>query len=61
MDDCCDEHSGHAVRLAEHDRQLLALWGSVNRMQAWVIAGMTGLLAQCVFYIITHIAPAVVK
>lgn len=49
---CCEEHSGHSVRLTQVERETDKQWERLDGMKNWVIAGMGGLLVQALVFIL---------
>lgn len=44
--DDCVEHSGIEARLDKVEQDTKAQWGAIDRMRAWVIAGMGAVILQ---------------
>lgn len=53
--DECDEHSGLEARVARDTEDIQRLWKAIEKMRAWVVAGMGSMIGYVLILVINRV------
>ena len=51
----CDVHAEHTSRIGRSESDIQELWKAIDRMRAFVIAGMSAVVVQVIVFVLNKI------
>ena len=51
----CDVHAEHTSRIRRSETDIQELWKAIDRMRAFVIAGMSAVVVQVIVFVLNKI------